>query len=60
MAYGDFKYLTRGTASEKILCNKPFNFAKNQNMMDIKQALLQRLIINFLVKNLSLSDGQTP
>ena len=57
MAYGDFKYLTRGTASDKILCNKPFNFAKNQNMMDIKQALLQRLIINFLIKNLSLSDG---
>ena len=29
MAYGDFKYLTRRTASDKILCNKPFNIAKN-------------------------------
>ena len=29
MAYGDIKYLTRRTASDKILCNKPFNFAKN-------------------------------
>ena len=29
MAYGDFKYLTRRTASNKILCNKPFNIAKN-------------------------------
>ena len=29
MAYGDIKYLTRRTASDKILCNKPFNIAKN-------------------------------
>ena len=29
MAYGDFKDLTRGTASDKILRNKAFNIAKN-------------------------------
>ena len=29
MAYGDFKDLTRRTASDKILCNKAFNIAKN-------------------------------
>ena len=29
MAYGDFKDLTRGTASDKILHNKKFNVAKN-------------------------------
>ena len=29
IAYGDFKDLTRGTASDKILHNKAFNFAKN-------------------------------
>ena len=29
MAYGDFKDLTRITASDKILCDKAFNFAKN-------------------------------
>ena len=29
MAYGDFKYLTRRTASDKILCDKAFNIAKN-------------------------------
>ena len=29
MAYGDFKYLTRRTASDKILLDKTFNFAKN-------------------------------
>ena len=28
MAYGDFKDLTRRTASDKILCDKAFNFAK--------------------------------
>ena len=30
MAYGDFKDLTRRTASDKILCDKAFNIAKNQ------------------------------
>ena len=29
MAYGDFKDLTRKTASDKILHNKAFNIAKN-------------------------------
>ena len=29
MAYGDFKDLTRRTASEKILHDKAFNIAKN-------------------------------
>ena len=29
MDYGDFKELTRKTASDKILCNKAFNIAKN-------------------------------
>ena len=30
MAYGDFKDLTRRTASDKILREKAFNIAKNQ------------------------------
>ena len=29
MAYGDFKYLPRGTASDKALPCKAFNVAKN-------------------------------
>ena len=29
MAYGDVKNLTRRTVSDKILCNKAFNIAKN-------------------------------
>ena len=31
MAYGHFKDLARTTASDKILCNKAFNIAKNPN-----------------------------
>ena len=29
MAYGDFKYLTRRTAFDRILCDKEINIAKN-------------------------------
>ena len=29
MAYGDFKYLLRRTASAKVLCDKTFNIPKN-------------------------------
>ena len=29
MTYGDFKDLTRRTASDKALCDKAFNIAKN-------------------------------
>ena len=29
MAYGDFKDLTRRTASDKMFCDKAFNVAKN-------------------------------
>ena len=31
MAYGDFKNLTRRTASHKILCDKAFSIDKNPN-----------------------------
>ena len=30
MAYGEFKNLTKRTASDKILCDKTFNVAKNR------------------------------
>ena len=29
MDYGDFKYLTRRTASDKIVCDKALNITKN-------------------------------
>ena len=51
VAYRDFKDLTRRTACDKILCNKAFYIAKIQNMMDIKEFLLQ-WFINFLIKKL--------
>ena len=43
MAYGDFKDLTRRTASNKILHNKAANIAKTQNMVNIKGVLLNGL-----------------
>ena len=53
MVYGDFKDLTRRTASDKILRNKAINIAKNLNMMDINVDLLQ-WSINFLIKRLQV------
>ena len=49
MADGDFKDVTRRTTSDKILRDKGFNIAKIQNMMDIKEVLLQ-CFIDFLIK----------
>ena len=40
MAYGDFRCLSRRTASDKVLHDKAFNIAKFRNMMDIKEVLL--------------------
>ena len=51
MAYEDFKDLTRGAASNKILHDKAFKLLKIQNMMDINMDLLQ-WSINFLIKKL--------
>ena len=39
MTYGDFKYLTRRTASDKILRNKAFNIAKNPKYDGYKRGL---------------------
>ena len=49
MAYGDFKYLIRRTASDKILHDKVLDITKNSNMMDINVNFLQ-WSINFLIK----------
>ena len=49
MAYGDFKYWTRRTAFDKILCHI---LLKIQIMMDIKEVLLQ-WFIHFLIKKTS-------
>ena len=53
LAYGDFKDLSRRTASEKLLRNKVFDnliLLKVQIMMDIKEVLLQ-WFINLLMKS---------
>ena len=51
MTYGDFKDLTRRTASDKILPNKTFTLLKIRNMMGINVKWLQ-WFINFLIKKL--------
>ena len=51
MAYGDFKHLSRRTASDKILRDKAFNIAKILIMTDIKGGLLL-WFTNFLIKRL--------
>ena len=60
MVYGDFKYLTRRIASDKILYDKPFNIAKNPKHDGYQTALLQWLIKNVLIKDFLWSNGQTP
>ena len=63
MAYGDFKYLIRRTASDKILHDKVLDIAKNSNMMDINVNVLQWsinfLIKKFLVERLKIKICQT-
>ena len=39
MVYGDFKYLTRRTASDKLLQDKAFNITKNPKYDEYKRAL---------------------
>ena len=49
MAYGDFKYLARRTASDKVLRDKAFNIAKNPKY-DGYQRGLASMVYNFLDK----------
>ena len=49
MAYGDFKDIARGTACDKILSDKAFNFAKNPKY-DGYQRGLASMIYKFFVK----------
>ena len=52
MAYGGFKDLPWKTASDKVLCNKAFNFAKNRKY-DGSQRGLASTFYNFFVKKAS-------
>ena len=55
MAYGDFKDLTRRTVSDKILCGKAFNIAKNLKYDRYKCGFLQ-WFINFFIKKLQVEQ----
>ena len=51
MAYGDFKDLTRRTASDKILRDKAFNIAKNPKYDGYQRGLASiRLLLAFLIR----------
>ena len=52
MAYGDFKDLTRRTASDKILRDKAFNIVENLKY-DWYQCGLFSMSISFLIKKAS-------
>ena len=51
MGYGDLKYSTRRTASDKVLRDKASNTAKNLKYDDTKEVLLL-WFINILQKSL--------
>ena len=52
MAYKDFKKLTRRIVSDKILRDMHLMLLKIQNLMDMKEILLQ-WFTNFLIKKTS-------
>ena len=54
MVYRDFKDLTRRTASDKILCNKAFNIAKNPKYDGHQRGLASMVYKSFDKK---ASDG---
>ena len=49
MAYGDFKYLKRRAASDKILRGKAFNIAKNPKYYEYQRGLAS-MVYNFFDK----------
>ena len=56
MAYGDFKDLKRRTASDKILRDKAFNFAKNPKYDGYQRGLAFMVYKLFDKKSASLTD----
>ena len=61
MAYGDFKELARKTASDKLLCDKAFNIAKNLKCDGYQRGLASMVYKFFdLIKNLLRLLGRRP
>ena len=56
MAYGDFKDLTRKTASDKVLRDKTFNIAKNPKY-DGYQRGLPSMVYRFVDKKSEISGA---
>ena len=52
MIYGNFKDLTRRTASDKILQNKAFNVAKNPKYHGYQRGLVSMVYKLFYKKNI--------
>ena len=59
MAYGDFEYLKRRTASDKILRDKAFNVAKNPEY-DGYQRGLAAMVYTFFDKKSKGSGASIP
>ena len=57
MAYGDFKDLTRRKASEKILCDKVFNSAKNPKYDEYQKGIAS--MVYKLFESMSMRVCQT-
>ena len=55
MAYGEFKDLTKRTASDKIFCDKTFTVAKNRKY-DWYQRGLASMVYKFLKKSLLMAQ----
>ena len=55
MAYGEFKDLTKRTASDKILCDKTFTVAKNRKY-DWYERGLASMVYKFLKKSLLMAQ----
>ena len=56
LAYGDFKDLTRRTASNKILSDKAFNIAKNPKHDGYQRGIASMVYKFFDEKSASLAD----
>ena len=52
LAYGDFKDLTRRTASDKILCDEAFNIAENPKYDGYQRGLASMVYNFFLIERL--------
>ena len=59
MAFGDFKYLTKRTTSDKILCDKAFNIAKNPKYDGGKKGHPSMVYKFFEKKSAALARSET-